>query len=99
MYTLVVLAANKTLRHDCDATAGHSLGPGAGLASSSLLSNIHNIQDGLNTVLLTVSILGFTSLFFIHVLFISESAVWSGSIFEGGVLLKLIVIYQTLNYS
>lgn len=63
MYTLVVL------RDDCDATAGLSVGPGAGLATSSLLtyllSNIHNVQDGLNTVLLTVSIsiLGFISLF------------------------------------
>lgn len=104
MYTLVVLAANKTLRHDLDATAGHSLGPGAGLASSSLLyllSNIHNVQDGLNTVLLTVSIsiLGFISLFLFTFYSSRRARSASGSIFEGGVLLKLIVIYQTLNYS
>lgn len=77
-----------------------------------LLSKIHNVQDGLYTVLLTVSIstLGFISLFLFTFGFLNDMKLVlfaasqkarsaSGSIFEGGVLLKLIVIYQTLNYS
>lgn len=73
-----------------------SAGPAAAATGSLLtylLSNIHHVQDGLNTVLFTVSIsiLGFISLLLFT--FCSSRRARSAS----GVLLKLIVLYQTFS--